>query len=76
MGGDEIQTSQIRPKAVGFDRRDRTVRGYSDGRFDTGMYALVAIGAGFTTSCYLAGEGLAENDFVELENGLWWKVRP
>jgi len=81
MKDDEIQTSEIRRKVPGFDRRDRTVRGYCGVRSEPGAELLICVPLVLQgRECELehsaaAGELLMPGDLVELENGLWWKVR-
>jgi len=73
MNGDVVQTSEIREKVPGFDRRDRTVRGKCLEAGAPGGRVLADVGTGWRTA-FVAGEKVAMGDLVELVNGLWWKV--
>lgn len=77
MKDDEIQTSEIRRPGPGFDRRDRTVRGFALNGGLPGYMIMASIGGTNLHSevSFMAGERIFENDLVELENGLWWRVK-
>lgn len=82
MKHDEIQTSEIREKKPGFDRRDRTVRGYCGYLVEPGYELLVCVPmmlGGRECEVELtanAGERIRPGDLVEMENGLWWVATP
>jgi hypothetical protein len=82
MRKDELETSEIRRPGPGFDRRDRTVRGYCDKRTAPGEHALIPIPLVLQgRKCEIlhsapAGEELLQDDLVELENGMWWRAAP